>query len=697
MTITDENGYTAVARFTPSQPARSLLMFFPRLLPLLLIASFANAQITESAPGATAPVHIKITRPTNSQTIPDTLFGSFLEPIRQSTYGGLWADAIENPSFEDGLWSANNVAQMLHERPELHRASEVGLPLPWEPLERSQGSRYAPIRGDAANSYQSIFIMSLPGKEVGILQRVYLPAQRELTYNGSIWIKHVDGPNTIKLSLRRRDQHQAILASADLTASSSDWTKYPFTLTLKPGDVAPLDPLDLVISLSNDARAQVDNVSLIPADAIEGMDLDVLTLARELHSSLVRFGGNFTSHYDWHDGIGPADKRISKLNLSWGIPEYNTFGTDEFLAFCRLIGAQPQIALNLGTARPQDAADWVRYVNQHWANHKGGLLWELGNELWGDFQVGYPSMERVAAKTLATSQAIRAVDPHARLIATGADEDFFHDWNAQQLSTPPDTFNFLSTHFVVNDFVQLPHASDQFRTQAALALPWGLADRMQAIRKQIAASGRPDVKVAFTEWLMISDSHTGPNFSNFGGALFAGGFLNMVMRNSDAVGVSDMTGILDFAGIVKKHGQAYGTPAYWALRAYSSVHPQQLLDVQSDTPTYTISHGIQRLPEIPNTPYLDVVAATSTDGKSILLFCVNRHLTHAIAAEIDLSTLGIKASTAHVSTLTAENILVENDEVHPNEVAPVLRSEPFTSHLSHTFPSRSITVIQIPR
>ena len=137
--------------------------------------------------------------------------------------------------------------------------------------------------------------------------------------------------------------------------------------------------MDLVISLSDDARAQVDNVSLVPADAVEGMDPDVLNLARELRSPIVRFGGNFTSHYDWHDGMGPEDKRISKLNLSWGIPEYNTFGTNEFLAFCRLIHADPQIALSLGTGSPKDAADWVRYVNEHWGDHKGGNLWELWN------------------------------------------------------------------------------------------------------------------------------------------------------------------------------------------------------------------------------------------------------------------------------------------------------------------------------
>ena len=683
----------------PRHLARPLAALFPALLGALsstLLCPTAPAQLTESAPAVNTSIHLRISRPASPRVIPDTLFGSFLEPIGHSTYGGLWADVIENPSFEPGLWSAANVAKMLQDRPELSRASQLGLPLPWQPLDPSQGNRYTPLRGDAANSSQSLLIMSLPDKEVGILQRVYLPVQRELTYNGSLWLKHVCGPASVSISLRRHDHADQTLASTTVEASAATWTKYPFTLTLQPNQVAPLEPADLVLSLSNDARAQVDNISLFPADAVDGMDPDVLRMARDLHSPIVRFGGNFTSDYSWQDGIGPRDKRPSMRNLSWGIPEYNTFGTDEFLRFCELIHAQPQIALNLGTGTPEQAADWVRYVDAHWGDHKGGLLWELGNELWGDFQIGYPSLQRIAAVTLATSQAVRAVDPNARLIATGADEDHFHDWNAQQLTSPPGTFNFLSTHFVVNDNVLLPHPSDDFRTMAALALPWGLAPRMQAIKQQAIDSGHKNVNVAFTEWLMISGNHTAPNFTNMGGALFAGGFLNMALRNSDAVAISDMTGILEFGGIWKKRAQVYGAPAYYVLRVYASAHPHLLLDVANDSPTYSIAQGIRRLPEIPNVPYLDVVAAESADHASVLLLCVNRHLTRPETTDIDLRALGIKSGTAKITTLTAENILTENNEEDPNRVTPTTHTQPVKPTLTYTFPNASVTILQIP-
>ena len=663
----------------------------------LLASTCACAQLTLSAQPSAAPVHLRITRPPQPITIPGSVFGSFLEPIGHSTYGGLWADVVENPSFEEGLWSSAHISDMLRDRPELRRASELGLPTPWEPLHSADGSRYLPVRGDSANSEQSVLIMSLPGKEVGIRERVYLPTPRELHYTGSIFLKHVRGGDAVKITLRRHAHPEEVLATAIINAKAAAWTRYPFDFTLKEGQLAPLEPADLTISLEDDARALVDQIALQPADNVDGMDPDVIAMLRDLHSPLVRFGGNFTSAYDWRDGIGPREKRVSKLNFSWGIPEYNTFGTDEFLRFCELIHAEPQIALNLGTGTPADAAAWVRYVDEHWANHKGGLLWELGNELWGDFQIGYPSEKRVAAVTRATSEAVRKVDPHARLIATGADEDHFTSWNAAQLSNPPGTFDYLSTHFVVGSEVQQRQPAPDFSTMASLALPIGLDRQLHAIHDQIQASPHKDhVTTAFTEWLMISRNGA-PNFSNLGGALFTGGFLNMILRNADIVPISDMTGIVEFGGVWKKRGQVYPAPAYWVLREYATAQPHTLLAVTSDGPTYTVTHGVQRLPEIANVPYLDVTAAVSADGKRLLLFCVNRSLNTGANAIFDLAGLNVSPGPVHITTLESDSITAENTEEDPGYVHPMTRTETTTAgDFKHTFPSASVTVLELP-
>src|SRR3954447_22650576 len=112
-------------------------------LRMLLAIAFAG-----SLGASDALIEIDASRPA-SYKIPRTIYGTFLEPIGHSIYGGLWAQILENPSFEDNLWSLGHIRQMLAERPELVQSSNIGLPLPWEPLDATEGWRYEPRWGDS--------------------------------------------------------------------------------------------------------------------------------------------------------------------------------------------------------------------------------------------------------------------------------------------------------------------------------------------------------------------------------------------------------------------------------------------------------------------------------------------------------------------------------------------------------------------
>ena len=670
----------------------------------LVCTTTAHAQIVDESPAQTAGtvIHIRVhaDRPA-ANPLPRTIFGSFLEPIGHSTYGGLWAELLENGSLEENLWSAGAVARMVHERPELERASELGLPLPWEPIDARQGNRYEPRWGDAANSARSLEIMALPDGETGIRQRVYLPVQRELTYDGSLWAKHLSGPQQVTVSLRKRDDAKHIFAEATVDATNPEWAQYKFQVVLKPGETEPLEPVDFVISLSKDGRALVDQVSLMPADNVEGMDPDMVQMARELKPSVIRFGGNFTSGYHWRDGIGPREKRVSELNLAWSMPEYNTFGTDEFLKFCELVHGEPQIALNLGTGTPDEAAGWVKYVDDHWGNKQGGLLWELGNELWGNWNTGYPTTEQIGTRTREFSEAVRKADPKARLIATGQDPDHFEEWNGVQLSTPPGTFDYLSTHFVVTtDNVQLANPSNDFIALSTFALPTGLGRQLDKMTQQIQQSRHKEAKIAFTEWLFVSNrqtrGHATPDFNNMGGAIGTGGFLNMMLSHSDTVPISDMTGIIEFAGIWKKREQVYGAPGYWVLRSYAEAEPSHLVAMESDAPTYTVEHGVTRLPQIEHVPWLDVVAAQGASKDDLVLFCVNRNLTRDYRASITLDGFQPEA-TALEKTITAPSIYTQNSETEPDAVGVATSHPAAASSSAYVFPHSSVVVLQFHR
>jgi alpha-L-arabinofuranosidase len=631
---------------------------------------------------------------TAGATIPRTLFGTFLEPIGDSTYNGLWAELLQNPSFEAGLWSPARVADMLRDNPELVQSSRLALPLPWEPLDPRQGNRYELNHGEAANSWQSLRVFGVPGEPTGVKQKIYLPIHRTREYTGSLYARHLSGATHITVSVRLRDQRE-VLTSRQLEAAATTWTKYPFTLQIPEGKLHRLDPADFVIEVEEDERVELDQVSLMPTDAIGGLDPDVVALAKEMKTPLVRFGGNFTSSYHWMDGIGPRDKRKNEINLSWGIPEYNTFGTDEFLEFCRQIGAQPQIALNLGSGTPEEAEAWVRYVNGHWSP-PSALLWELGNELWGNWNLGYPTRWQLAARTAAFSRAVHAVDPSARLIATGADPDHFDTWNKIELSNPSDTFNYLSTHFVVRtNEVVMSNPTPDFVSAAAVALPVELGRKLHDIQNQVDAT--PDymgkVHIAFTEWLFSGNQYGAPNFTNVGGAVVAGGFLNMLMRNAAIVPVSDMTGIMEFAGIWKKRSQAYGTPTYYVFRMYASANAANPVAVTVNAGLYSVHNGVRRLPEIDAVPYLDVVATLSQNGSEMTLFCVNRSLFTDIATRIRLHDFAARP-TADVHLVNSRFLTDSNDEVNPTRVREVDSKETIEPQAwTHTFPHASVTVI----
>jgi alpha-N-arabinofuranosidase len=667
--------------------------------PLLLMMLVAASCLAASAEAPlTARIDVDTSHPTAGH-IPRTVFGSFLEPIGRSIQGGLSAEILENPSFEETLSSVQTVRRMTDQNPGLNRASEIGLPIPWQPLHDDQGWRYEPRFGDAYNSFRSLFVMALPNAETGVRQEVYLPVQRTRKYTGWFYAKYQTGNRHVEVSFRKRDDASTVFCRAGVELKDGGWTRYAFSLELPENALAPRTAVDFVISLKDGGRALLDQVMLYPADHVDYMDPDVLELCRGMKTTVIRYGGNFTSGYHWKDGIGPLDKRVSMLNQSWGFPEYNHFGTDEFLKLCELVGAQPQIAVNLGSGTPQEAADWVAYVNKKWGSRNGGPIWELGNELWGaGWQIGYPAFSELEARTGAFSAAIRKVDPNAKLIATGADPDNFHGWNAELLKLPPKTFDFLATHFVDSvDDVQRPDASNEFIAESGFALPIGLERHLHEMKAQIDADANWNghAQIAFSEWLFHGQADRSPAFSNMGGAVIVGGMLNVLLRNTDVVPVSTMTGLMDFHGIHKAKAQTFGTPSYWALRMYANAGAARVVAATVKVDSYDVKEGNRRIPTIPGVPYLDVVSALSESGNGLVLFCVNRHQTAPISAQI---ASGGFNGVGSAEILRADSIYQGNDEEHPEAVKPVESSvRPDGSTLAFTFPPASVTVIRLQK
>jgi len=94
----------------------------------------------------------------------------------------------------------------------------------------------------------------------------------------------------------------------------------------------------------------------------KGFRIGVLETLLNIRVLVIRWpGGCFVSAYHWKDGIGK--KRTPAFDKAWRVEEPNTFGTDEFVAFCRKVGVEPYICTNAGTGTCEEMGNGVEYCN----------------------------------------------------------------------------------------------------------------------------------------------------------------------------------------------------------------------------------------------------------------------------------------------------------------------------------------------
>ncbi len=195
----------------------------------------------------------------------------------------------------------------------------------------------------------------------------------------------------------------------------------------------------------------------------QGFRTDVIEAINELNVPIVRYpGGNFVSGYDWKDGIGPKEKRPTRLDYAWLSVETNQFGIDEFADWTKKANTQGMIAVNLGTGTPQEAGYLAEYCNvekgTYWSDKRREYgheqphnfkVWCLGNEMDGPWQTCSLSAEDYAKKARETAKILKWVDPDIELVACGSSSKemvTFPEWDRIVLETCYEQMDYLSLH-----------------------------------------------------------------------------------------------------------------------------------------------------------------------------------------------------------------------------------------------------------
>ena len=135
-----------------------------------------------------------------------------------------------------------------------------------------------------------------------------------------------------------------------------------------------------------------------PIPNVDGYRRDVLDALKALRVPVIRWpGGCFADEYHWREGIGPQAGRKVKINTNWGgVTEDNRFGTNEFMDYSEMVGADAYVSGNVGNAPPFEMAEWMEYMTspsgsslakERAANGRKEpwkvAMFGIGNELWG--------------------------------------------------------------------------------------------------------------------------------------------------------------------------------------------------------------------------------------------------------------------------------------------------------------------------
>jgi alpha-N-arabinofuranosidase len=468
-----------------------------------------------------------------------------------------------------------------------------------------------------------------------------------------------------------------------------------------------------------------------PLSDERGFRKDVLGLLRELRLGVLRWpGGNFVSNYHWTDGIGQKSERPRRPELAWGGEEPNTFGTDEFLDYCAELGTQPYICLNMGTGTLAEALAWVEYCNSAqntaWASQRRAngreapyrvRYWALGNEMYGQWQVGMMTAEEYVREATRWARAIRMLDPEARLVACG--ETGLTEWDRIVIDGLAGLVDYHSIHIYTGSDDYWTNVLQPHQAERAISTTAALIDRtayLQGLDRKPA--------IAYDEWNVWYRSM--PEVTGRGDlaerytlddALAVATYLNIFIRNCARVRMANLAQMVNaIAPIVTTSDAADVQPIYYPFLLHASAALDAAADVHVDGPSVSpeLPAGASRWPhrvaDLGPFTLVDAAASVSADRRRVAVTLVNRSPDAAEEASLVLRDYAF-AGPASIRTLTAADPAGQ-PVGQPGRPAPLTGGAPLPgvagAHLATstvtgsgrvlflTLPPRSFTVVEAP-
>jgi alpha-N-arabinofuranosidase len=431
------------------------------------------------------------------------------------------------------------------------------------------------------------------------------------------------------------------------------------------------------------------------ADA-DGMRGDVAQLVRDLDIPMVRYpGGNFVSAYNWEDGVGPRDKRPTRLDLAWHTSDSNAVGVHEFIAWCDTVGTRPMLAINLGSRGLDEARNFVEYVNGPTGSHWGDLrkanghpepfdvkLWCLGNEMDGPWQIGHKTADEYGRLASETAKALRAFDSSLELVVCGSSNSgmpTYPEWERTVLEHTYEVVDHISLHmyFANRESNTANYLALNAKLDAYIATVASIIDFVGANKRS-----KKKVYISFDEWNVwyhsnqqdrqILDGKDGwphaprllEDIYNFEDVLQVGCIINTFIRRADVVKLACIAQLVNVIApiMTDPKGAAWRQTTYYPYYLASRFGRGTALDLRVDAPGYDSIHA-------DNVPYVDIAGVHDEAAGTVTFFAVSRHATDTI--DLDVALHGFTAGQViDHQVMTHANLQAVNTSAEPNAVVP---------------------------
>lgn len=386
----------------------------------------------------------------------------------------------------------------------------------------------------------------------------------------------------------------------------------------------------------------------------QGFRKDVLKSVQELKTPILRFpGGTVVKVYHWKDGIGEKSSRAKRKNLIWGGIMDNHFGTAEFVEYCREIGAEPFLVVNMSTDSPNDASDWVEYCNgtedTYWANLRRShgyekpynvKYWGIGNEEYAEPDAGkHQNVDKYIEDSWQFLKLMKLQDPTIKITLVGNADNLA--WSRKVVSEMQPVCDFLAVHFY-----SMP--SDSKYTTLIQSIE-GFNERLDSMRTILAEvpaevqdfplwyrfpPRTESLKLAIDEW-GIWDIKSGKGTGiynleypyNWSHALGVGKFLNMFQRNADIIGLATWAQTVNvLAPIMTTKQGSYRQTVYTPLQAYRKYCQKNNLPIVVTSPEL-----------VDKLKLIDATASISDDNKEIVVSILNLSENESVKTQINFS------------------------------------------------------------